>query len=232
MAVHLDTPVQYLKGAGPKVAKLLKKLGIDTIEDLIYFFPRDYEDRTRIKPIRELVPASFDVIRGGIVEIKHQTTRNRFSVLKLIVADRSGSIQAVWFNQPYLEKLFRPGMRLILSGKVEFSDFDGVNQFTVRDFEIDTGANPGIVPHYPLTGKLYPKKMRSMVQTALDSCLEEISEWLPAALRKKYRLAELVQSIKNLHFPSQMSLIDAARRRLAFSLVWACVRTGSKRKTG
>lgn len=216
MACNLDTPVQYLKGVGPKVAKLLKKLGVETVEDLIYFFPRDYEDRTQVKPIGDLQPSGFEVIRGEIIKIKNQTTRSRFSILKLVISDRTGSIQAVWFNQPYLAKLFRPGMRLILSGKVEFSDFDGINQFSVRDFEIDTGVNPKIVPHYSLTERLYPKKMRSIVQTALDSCLDEVAEWLPETVRQKHKLGDLIESIKNLHFPNKVSLVGPARRRLAW----------------
>ncbi|MFH1347431.1 MAG: ATP-dependent DNA helicase RecG, partial [Candidatus Margulisiibacteriota bacterium] len=208
---------QYLKGVGPKVAKLLKKLSVTTVEDLIYFFPRDYEDRTNVKPIGSLEPSGFEVIRGEIISINHQTTSNRFSVLKLVISDRSGSIQAVWFNQPYLAKLFRRGMRLILSGKVEFSDFDGINQFSVRDFEIDTGSNPKIVPQYPLTEGLYPKKVRSIVTTALDNCLEEITEWLPDEIRDKHGLCALHEAINNLHFPDKLAQIEPSRRRIAFN---------------
>jgi len=215
-SAKLDTPVQYLKGVGPKVAKLFKKLGIETIEDLIYFFPRSYEDRTNIKRINELKSSDNEVIKGEVISIDHQLTRNRFSVIKAQISDRSGTIQAVWFNQPYLSKLLRRGMRLIISGRVEFSAFDGIMQISVRDFEIDTGVNPKIVPIYPLTEGLYPKKLRSLIEYVLRNHLAEITEWLPKELKSKYELADLTKAIQTLHFPEKMAMVESARRRLAW----------------
>ncbi|MEE8638269.1 MAG: ATP-dependent DNA helicase RecG [Candidatus Margulisiibacteriota bacterium] len=214
--VKLETPVQYLKGVGPKIAKLLRRLGVETIQDLIYFFPRDYEDRTKIKSIGALNPSDFEVIRGEVIRVDHQLTRNRFSILKAVISDRSGSIQAVWFNQPYLVKLLRRGMKLFVTGKVEFSSFESVLQISVRDFEIDTGVNPKIVPIYPLTEGIYPKKLRSIVETALRNHLSEIEEWLPENVRDKYKLCDLSESIDNLHFPEKLSRVEPSRRRLAF----------------
>lgn len=214
--VKLDTPVQYVKGVGPKVSKFLKKLGVQTIEDLIYFFPRGYEDRTNIKPIASLHPSDFEIIHGEVISVNHQLTRNRFSILKAVIYDRSGSIQAVWFNQPYLVKLLRKGMKLFVTGKVEFSSFEGVLQISVRDFEIDTGVNPKIVPIYPLTEGIYPKKLRTIVETALRNHLDEIDEWLPDNVLENYKLPDLQESINNLHFPDKLSKVEPSRRRLAF----------------
>jgi ATP-dependent DNA helicase RecG len=212
----LETPVQYLKGVGPKVAKKLGKLGIETIEDLIYFFPRSYEDRTNITPLANLKPSDSEVIKGQIIGVHHQLTRSRFSVLKVLISDRSGSVQAVWFNQPYLARLFRKGMKLILSGKVEYSSFENTLQFSVRDYEIDTGQNPSIVPVYPLTEGLYPKKVKAIVENALRSCLEQIDEWLPEQIRLAHDLCELSKAIRDLHLPQKMDFVEPARRRLAF----------------
>ena len=130
--VKLDTPVQYLKGVGPKVAKLFKKLGVAAVEDLVYFFPRDYEDRSLIRPIIDLAPSDHEVIRGEIIAVDHQMTRGRFSVIKAYVSDRTGDVAAVWFNQPFLTTVLRRGVKIILSGKVEISNYDGTLQFTVR----------------------------------------------------------------------------------------------------
>lgn len=216
ITAKFDTPVQYLKGVGPKLAKKLSKLGILTIEDLIYYFPRDYEDRTNIKPIASLRPSSFEIVKGEVARIDHQITRNRFSVLKVEIADRSGSIQAVWFNQPYLGKLFRQGMKLILSGKIELSSFEGILQLSVRDFEVDTGNNPKIAPIYSLTEGVYPKKMRSIVKTALDNYLGQIIDTLPEKIRRQHDLDELHKSIFSLHFPDDLKMVDLAHRRMAF----------------
>lgn len=216
MTTKLDTPVQYLKGVGPKISKLLKKLGITTVEDMIYYFPRDYEDRTRVKDVASLAPSPHEVIKGEVISINDQLTRNRFSVLKLVISDRSGSVQAVWFNQPYLARMFRKGMRLILSGKVEISSYEGVMQFIVKDFEIDTGVNPKVVPFYPLTEGIYPKKMRSIVEKALDECLDAVEDRIPEEVRKKHKLPDLKKSIHQLHFPDDLKKVGIAHRRIAF----------------
>jgi len=200
----LQTSVQYIKGVGPKLARLFAKLGVHTVEDLLYLIPRDWEDRRNIKPIVKIRPADFEVIKGEITKIEHQQTRNRFSILKVYISDETATIQAVWFNQPYLQKLFRQGMKLILSGKVEFSQYDGLLQVSVRDFEIDTGENLRIVPKYPLTEGLYPKKIRAVIKTAIDHYLKYVED-------EKIKLA-----IRSLHLPEDLKEIEPARSCLAF----------------
>jgi len=200
----LQTPVQYIKGVGPKLAQIFKKLGVYTVEDLLYLVPRDWEDRRDIKPIVKIRAADFEVVKGEITKIEHQQTRNRFSILKVYLSDRTATIQAVWFNQPYLQKLFRKGMKLIISGKVEFSSYDGLLQVPVRDFEIDTGENLKIIPRYPLTEGLYPKKLRSVIGTAVDQYLKYVED------------ERVRQAIRALHLPQDMDETGAARNYLAF----------------
>ena len=200
----LQTPVQYVKGVGPKLAKVLSRLGVVTVEDLLYLIPRDYEDRREIKPIVKIRPSEFEVVKGEIVDIDHQQTRNRFSILKVYLSDRTATIQAVWFNQPYLERTFRRGMKLIVSGRVEFSTYDGLLQLSVRDYEIDTGENLKIVPIYPLTEGLYPKKMRSVMITALDNYLKYIED------------VKIRKAVHSLHLPDDLKEIEPARYKLAF----------------
>ena len=200
----LQTPIQYVKGVGPKLANIFSRLGVFTVEDLLYLIPRDYEDRRNIKPIVQIRPADFEVVKGEITDIDHQQTRGRFSILKVYLSDRTATIQAIWFNQPYLQKLFRPGMKLIVSGKVELSTYDGVLQLSARDFEIDTGDNPKIVSKYPLTEGLYPKKVRSVIKTAVDNYLRYIDD-------EKERNA-----LRTLHLPEDPKEIGPARSHLAF----------------
>ena len=200
----LSTPVQYVKGVGPKLAALFARLGVNTAEDLLYFIPRAYEDRRNIKPIIKIRPSDFEVVKGEVVDIDHQPTRSRFSVLKVYLSDRTATIQAVWFNQPYLQRLFRRGMKLIVSGRVELSRFDGALQLSVRDYEIDTGDNLQIVPIYHLTEGLYTKKMRSVVKTVVDNYLKYVED-------KKAQKA-----IHALHFPKELEAVEPARRYLAF----------------
>jgi len=200
----LDTPVQYLKGVGPKLAKIFAKLDVFTVRDLLYLVPREWEDRRNIKPLVQLRPAFFDLARGEIARIEDQPARGRVHILKVYLTDRTATLQAVWFNQPFLKRLFKRGMKLIVSGKVEFSAYDHIMQISVRDFEIDTGENLKIVPRYPLTEGLYPKKLRSVIKTALDNYLGEIGD-------EKTR-----QALLTLHEPQTLEAIAGARDFLAF----------------
>jgi ATP-dependent DNA helicase RecG len=214
--LQLDTPVQYLKGVGPKVAKLLRKFGVITVEDLIFLFPRDYDDRSIVTPIAKLQPGSPAVILAEIISLDLQLTRSRFSVLKVVLADKSNRITAVWFNQPYLTQLFRPGMKLLVTGELEISTFDASRQLQVRDYEIYSPDLPKIVPVYSLTEGLFPKKLRSIIKSALKNLLSQVRDWLPAKIKKRHALAELHPSIMTLHFPNKLAEVEPARRRLAF----------------
>jgi ATP-dependent DNA helicase RecG len=213
MRSSLTTPVQYLKGVGPRVAKLFKKLGVETVQDLLYFFPREYEDRRHPTPLNQLKAGDQLVfVKGEVQKVRHQQTRNRFSILKVTIADRSGQIPVIFFNQPYLIKLFRPGMKLLVSGKVEVNLYEGGIQFSARDYEIDTGEAPAIVPVYPLTEGLYPKNLRNLVKRALDSHLYQLVDEMPAGLK----LLDLETAVQTLHFPDDLKKVEAARYRIVF----------------
>ncbi|MFH1386929.1 MAG: ATP-dependent DNA helicase RecG [bacterium] len=200
----LETPIQYVKGVGPKLAKIFGKLGVNSVQDLLYLIPRDYEDRRQMKPIVQVRPSGMEVIKGEIIDIDSQVTRNRFSIIKVYLSDKTATIQAIWFNQPYLTKLFRRGMKLIVSGKVEYSTYDGLLQLTVKDFEVDTGENLKIVPKYPLTQGLYPKKLRLVMKTVLDNYLIEIED------------EKIKKSLLAIHEPADLKQAEEARKYLAY----------------
>jgi ATP-dependent DNA helicase RecG len=213
----LKTPVQYLKGVGPKAAKLFFKLGVLTVLDLLYFFPREYEDRRNIRPVREIkVGDEVVLVRGEIEKIEQKSTRNRFSILKIVLSDSTGRMNIVFFNQPFLSKVFRVGMRVFVSGKVEVNLYDGGMQLLARDWDLDTGAQPKIIPIYPLTEGLYQKSLRNIVKRAFDDYLIFIKDELPGKIKAKYKLPDLEQSIKNLHFPEDIKYLEPARYRIIF----------------
>lgn len=200
---RLQTPVQYVKGVGPALAKVFSKIMVNTVEDLFYLIPRSYEDRREIKPIAGLRPAEFEVVKGEVLRVEHQQTRNRFSILKVYLNDKTATIQAIWFNQPYLQNTFRPGMKLIVSGRVAYSNYDSVLQVQVRDYEIDNGDSLKIVPKYSLVDGLYPKKLRSVVKTAIDSYLQYVED-------EKEK-----QAFFSVHFPQDLKEAESARDFLA-----------------
>ncbi|HVN67579.1 MAG TPA: ATP-dependent DNA helicase RecG [Candidatus Sulfotelmatobacter sp.] len=200
----LETPVQFVKGVGPQLAKIFAKLGVLTVEDMLYLIPREYEDRRNVAAIGRLQPADSVVIKGEIVRIEQQLTRNRFSIVKAKIADKTGSVQAVWFNQPFLTTLLRPGMKLIVTGKAEISEYEGGLQLQVRDYEIDTGDNLQIVPRYPLTEGLYPKKVRSVVKTVLAEYGKYLAD------------KKALKALTALHQPADLKEVEPARQYLAF----------------
>src|SRR6478672_10266590 len=120
--IALDTPLQYLKGVGPRRAADLQRAGLATVEDLLYRFPTRYEDRGHFQTIASLKPGveasvAVEVISSGV----RPTRRPRFKIFEMLVRDQTGSLRAVWFNQPFLKDVFHPHQRVILFGKLELT---------------------------------------------------------------------------------------------------------------
>ena len=213
----ISTPVQYLKGVGPLFAKILSKLGIHTIEDLIYYFPRDYEDRRNFDSIASLkTPSDKVLINGRIINIESQKKPGRMQILKITLNDSSGSIRIIFFNQPFLLKLFTQNTKLIVSGKLEFNQFEGCMQVLPHYWELDTGEPLSIVPVYNLTEGLFAKSIRKIIRTSLDQYLDQIKEPLPEEILKKNRLISILDAVQNLHFPQDLRIVEEAKRRMIF----------------
>ncbi len=211
-------PVQYVKGVGPARSALLEKLGIKTVKDLFYHFPVRIEDRSKIVPCASLNPGGNAAVRG-VVRARGLTKSYRgFKILKAAVEDETGIVYAVWFNQPYLEKLFPVGAEVILSGKV---DFDGGMQIVNPDFEVisentDLLQAGCIVPVYPLTKDLYNKQLRRMLKEAFGKFLSSLDEYLPEDILSRNNLASLGPALEKIHFPKSELEWEEARRRLIF----------------
>ncbi len=213
----VNTPVQYLKGVGPKLASVFLKLGIKEIGDLIYYFPYDYEDRRIITPISEIrTPLDKVFILGEIIKIENKNPRSRMSVIKVFLADKTGKISIVFFNQNFLAGYFRKGMKLFVAGKSEFNSFEGVFQIIPKDWEIYSGKLQAIMPIYGLTDKLYPKTLKKTIKEAIDSHLSQIEDLLPEYITKKYGFPKLEEAILGLHYPKDFEEIKLARERVIF----------------
>jgi len=215
----LSSPAQYVKGVGPKIAKLLSKLGVKTIEDIIYFFPRDYEDRRDIIPINRVNPGDVVLIRGTVTKVIVKKTRRRFSIIKAAVGDKTGVLYAVWFNQPFMQNILKKGMRILLSGKADFNSYTAEMEIAVRDYEIlgeGEEGSTGIFPKYPLTEGLFQKKVRSIAGKVLADYLPYVKEFYDKEFRQKLSLMHLRDAIGILHFPDSLEQIKKAHNRLAF----------------
>ncbi|MBC7105559.1 MAG: DEAD/DEAH box helicase, partial [Firmicutes bacterium] len=214
--MSLERPVQYLKGVGPRRAHLLARLGIHTVYDLLYHFPRRYDDRREVVPAAAATPGSVAVLRGVVLAGEEARPRPGLAVVKLAMEDESGVFYAVWFNQGHVLKAFPPGSRLLVTGKVH--RFFGRTEVHVADCEPEgEDLHFGrLVPVYPLTEKLHPKLVRQLVREALDRWADECAECLPPAVLERLDLPARPEAIRQVHFPASPEEAARARRRFVF----------------
>ena len=215
--MDLNNDVKYVKGVGPNRVELLNKLGIYTLEDLITYFPRDYEDRSKPKLISELVDGEEALITGfvtsRVLEIK---VRKNLTIYKLTVRDESGQCTMTWYNQPYLKRMFTINNEYSFYGKVSKKGTRVEMASPVYD-AAETSKNTGkIVPIYPLTYKLSQTTLRQIIETGLSEVEGELEETLPAYLRDEYHLLNINDAIHNIHFPQEFSDFKKARTRFVF----------------
>jgi ATP-dependent DNA helicase RecG len=214
----LTKTIQYVKSVGPRRAATLQKLGIHTVQDLLYHFPRRYEDRTRIMTAAAAIPGEAATLTGTVLTGQVLKPRRGLTVTKMALNDGITTFYAVWFNQPFVKKSLPPGTRVLLTGKVE-KGFGAV-QVLVEEYEVDEGGERlgagRLVPVYPLTEQVSQRQMRQMVNSALDSAGGHFNEFLPPELRRQYGLPELGRAIPDVHFPARMEDAENARRRFIF----------------
>jgi len=217
------TSIQYLKGIGPKRAKSFTSRGVNTIEELLYYFPRRYDDRTNFAKISQLKEGQVYTIKVEVLKGAQRNSwrRRRFSITEAQVTDNTGKINCVWFNQPYLGEYLVPGAFLILYGKIEV--YNGKLQLTNPEYELlddgqdEDSLNVGrIVPVYTLPKGFSQRSLRRLIKNTLDEFLPKINDPLPFDLRSRHNLLNLAQSLLNIHFPQDLNLQKQAHTRISF----------------
>ncbi|MFH0840221.1 MAG: ATP-dependent DNA helicase RecG [Candidatus Omnitrophota bacterium] len=216
-----EKKVQYLKGVGPKRAEQLARLGIHTVSDLLYYLPRRYEDRREIISIKDVQPDRLHTIKGRIKRHGVWKSKKGMLIYEMVVEDQTANIHAVWYNQPYLKKYFKPGDEIILYGKVEKFKYLQIThpdyEVLKRDEESPDIINMGrIVPIYPLTQDVSQKYLRLLIDYALGSNISLISDAIPTQVRARCRLADVKFAVKNMHFPVNFESLKMAERRIIF----------------
>ncbi len=224
--MELDTSVRYIKGIGEKKAQAFNKLGVFSLYDLISFFPRRYEDRSSFKEIAQTLEGETVCVRALVAEEPRLSRiRRGLDIVKLRAVDNSGSMELTFFNQPYVKDNLHRGDSCCFYGKVELS---GARRSMVNPVYEKEGSAKGavgrIVPVYRSRAGLGQNVIRQAVEVGLDSCLSELPETLPEALRERCRLAAARYAYKNIHFPADFDALELARRRLIFEelFVLAC----------
>lgn len=212
------SPLQFLKGIGPRRVKLLAKLGIAQELDLLYHFPRKYEDRSNLKPLQLLQPNEVETTTGLVTRIEEIMPRKGLTIIKAHLRDRTGQAAAVWFNQPYIKKQLQPGTQIIVTGKV--SQRFALKEIAVVEYEELAGedsVNVGrIVPFYPSTEGLNQKVWREIINQVCQNKLPEIPEIFTIRQQADFQLFSVEKALQAMHFPPDMQTLQKARFRLIF----------------
>lgn len=215
----LQTPIEQLARVGQVTAKRLQKLGLETVKDLLFYFPFRHEDWRHIVSISELTYGSVATCRGRIELIKNtRSFHRRKNVTEALISDASGSIKVVWFNQPYLTKVLKIGDEVFLSGKVDF-DHCGLHLTSPIYEKVpkcgQTTHTARIVPIYPSTENLTQKQIRFLVKLIIPLA-KQVKEWLPEEVKKEFKLVDLDIALTQIHFPDDNIKLEQAKKRLKF----------------
>jgi len=221
MSVIEHTSIQYIKGVGPAKKRLFANLGVESVEDLLYLFPRRYEDRRHRVAIRDAVIGECQSLTGRVILQKaRRSWYAKKHVQEVVIGDRTGRITCVWFNQPYLAHYFRPGRQVVIYGKVEvYRDRLQVVSPEYEILEDDDDARLSanrIVPIYPLTRGMTQRYLRKMMEGVFQAYRDHLKDILPVWIRNKYRLLNLEHSLSALHFPESFEQQEDGLRRISF----------------
>jgi ATP-dependent DNA helicase RecG len=213
----LELPITSLKGVSVSLAAKFQRLGVQTIRDLLYFFPHRHLDYSRTNYISELTEGEEQTIAANVWQAQVTMLGGRRGT-EAIVGDETGNVRAVWFNNPYIAKSLPTNARVVLSGRVRL--FGGRYVFESPEWElledkelVHTGR---LVPLYSLTRGLKPRQVRKLMKQVVDSFAGQVADFLPAGLIKRCKLLGLPRAIVQAHYPEDETAKNAARVRLAF----------------
>ena len=214
--VDLKKDVKYVKGVGPNRVKLLNKLNIFTLGDLITYYPRGYEDRSKPKNMLECIDGEEALIEAIVVNRMTEIRLKGKTMYKLQVRDESGIGTAIWFNQSYLKNKFQVGKKYKFYGKISNAFGKITIQSPVFDEEEKNNNTGKIIPIYPLTYQLSQNVLRKIIENGLKEVEGGLQETLPSYLLEEYHLQNLQQAMKHIHFPNEFKDFTIARKRLVF----------------
>lgn len=214
--IALDTSIQFLKGVGPVKAEIFNKIGIHTVDDLIKYYPRVYEDRTQLRKIAEFTEGESVLFTGRLAgKMNLQRTKNRLTIHKVFVTDGTDTCQMVWFNQKYLSDYFKENTEYVFYGKVSSERGMFVVDNAIIYNKYDLFKIMGVYPIYPLTTGLTQKYIFNLISNVFESNIK-LPEFLSDDLRKKYGLCDIDYASLKVHFPKDFNEVAIARKRLIF----------------
>ena len=218
----LQASLKVIPGIGNRYAQALSGLDLNTIEDLLYFFPRRYDDYSQLKPINRLAYGEEATVLGAIQNIFTRPIRGgKLQLTEAVIGDGTASLRVSWFNQPWLAGKFTPGAQVVLAGKIE----QHLGRLTMNNPEIESLEQEHlttnrIVPVYPLTARVTQKLMRRIAHQTVSYWAPRLPDYLPERVRNAVKVVSLSTALQNVHFPESQDALDIARWRLAFDEIF------------
>jgi ATP-dependent DNA helicase RecG len=218
----LNAELTVLQGVGPRHAETLANLGMKTLGDMLYYFPRRYEDYSQLKPIKALFYGDVVTVLGTIQSVTNRPIRGgKSSIVEVIISDGTGSLRISYFNQPWLANRFKQGDAISVSGKVD--QYLGrlvMNSPDWEPVEIENLHTARIVPIYPLTEKITQKWLRGIMNQVVSHWAPAVVDALPDAIRFAAKVVSLGEALMQVHFPVSQDRLRSARERLGFDEIF------------
>ena len=224
--MNSQTKVEFLPGIGKYYSFKLKKLGVETLEDLIYHFPFRWDDFSQQSMVGEIRESGVKTsIQGTVLQIKNLRTRNGKFITTAAVADQTGTINVIWFNQPYLTKNIKEGVQISLSGKVEQEgkrykmlspQYEIIRELPTTHYLLPTIHTGRLVPIYPETEGITSKWIRAKIANLLPIYCQSQEDFLPKPILERQKLESLNSALSKIHFPKDYEDVEVAKKRLSF----------------
>jgi ATP-dependent DNA helicase RecG len=217
-APSLTTPVQFLKGVGPQRGELLQRLGLRTAVDVLFFFPRSYQESGQVHSIDDLSEDKLLSVRGVIEEIDARGSAEGRSMVGVLLKQGDLYLRAVWFNQPHMRRAFKRGQHVLLSGKAKLNGgrWEMVHPHSQEIAPDEPNPKSELLPIYPLTEGLKQHQIRSIVRRTLDDHAALLEETFPEEFLGQQELLPIQRALDQIHFPESQASLEAARGRFVY----------------
>ena len=230
-SISLDTPVSQLSGVGPVVEKGLNKLGILNVRDLLMHFPRKWEDFSKLSKLNTIKPGKIAVnCKVLSIAVRRSHRNKRLTITEAILSDETGSIKAIWFNQPYIVNTLKKDQSYLFLGNFEFkNNYLSLNNPVIETIEPNT-VKGKIFTTYPENSIITSKILQKLLVQIIDLSTN-LSDYLPSDIETDHKLINYPAAIKYLHFPNSIEQVEQAKRRIGFAELFELILTGKVLKS-
>jgi ATP-dependent DNA helicase RecG len=220
--IALNASLTVLAGVGPRHASMLTRLGLNTLGDMLYYFPRRYDDYSQLKPIRDVFYGQQVTVIGEVSMLNSRPLRGgKNTILEAVINDGTAGLRLTWFNQPWLANRLKVGDAISVSGKVEqYLGRLNMNNPDWEPVEVENLHTNRIVPVYPLTANVTQKWLRKLIYQVVTYWAPKLTDHLPETIRQTAGLPDLGTALLQAHFPDSAEKLQSARQRLAFDEIF------------